>query len=231
MVSIKDVKSLLTILILFGVNTSTVFSQDSNVSQKIILLSDHIYNSFQSRKTTTSEKRIAVTDFSAIGNLAKKKNMGNLVAEILISELAKYEAFTLVERMHLEKVLDEQALALSGLIDSETSVQIGNLLGAQAIISGSVIEAGEFFIVNARMVDVESGNVVLTESIEILQADLIALSSKFVVTKKYAMDAAYRSFILPGWGQFYNETPGRGYLYLTASAISVGTAALLKIAG
>ncbi|MBU4443758.1 MAG: DUF5683 domain-containing protein [Candidatus Marinimicrobia bacterium] len=225
------IKRLFIICVILNFFADSLYAQESEVTQKIIILAGKINTSFSSRVTSEAQKRIALTNFSNIGTVSEKKNIGTLVSEVLAGELMKYETFTLVERMQLKKVLDEQTLALSGLIDSETSVMIGNLLGARAIISGSVIEAGNFFIVNARMVDVETGEVILTESIEIPQADLIALSNKLIVTKKYALDAAYRSLILPGWGQFYNDTPKRGTFYIGASAISIGTAVIFKIAG
>ena len=46
--------------------------------------------------------------------------------------------FTLVNRTDMNKVLAEQRLQNSGLIDDSTAVQVGNLLSAQAIISGSL---------------------------------------------------------------------------------------------
>jgi len=46
--------------------------------------------------------------------------------------------FTVVSREDLARVLSEQRLQSSGLIDSKKAVKIGELLGAQAIISGAV---------------------------------------------------------------------------------------------
>jgi len=223
-------KRLTPIIILLGLSGS-LLAQTSDVNRKLIDLAARIHAAYSSQAGKNASIRIAVTEFAGIGELAEKKQIGPLVSEVLSSELARYENFTLIERLHLARILEEQKLALSGIIDSETSVEIGNLLGAQALISGSVLEAGNFFIVNARMVDVEKSAVILTESVEIPQDDLIALSNKLIVTKKYALDAAYRSALLPGWGQFYNDTPKRGAFYLTASVVSLGAAVVFKLQG
>ena len=46
--------------------------------------------------------------------------------------------FTLVDRVVLDKVLDEQKLQYSGLVDEKTSVKIGKLVGAKGLITGSI---------------------------------------------------------------------------------------------
>ena len=49
---------------------------------------------------------------------------------------AKY--FTIVSRSDFNKIIKEQKIQNSGLIDQTTAVEVGSLIGAQAIISGNV---------------------------------------------------------------------------------------------
>lgn len=46
--------------------------------------------------------------------------------------------FTMVSRKDFNKVLSEQKLQNSGLVDPDKAVEVGNIIGAQAIISGRV---------------------------------------------------------------------------------------------
>ena len=46
--------------------------------------------------------------------------------------------FTVINRSDFNKVIKEQKLQNSGLVDESTAVEVGGILGAQAIISGSV---------------------------------------------------------------------------------------------
>ncbi len=46
--------------------------------------------------------------------------------------------FKVLERSRLEKVLSEQQLGLTGLMDQSQAVQVGKLLGVQALITGSI---------------------------------------------------------------------------------------------
>ncbi len=67
-------------------------------------------------------------------------------ANKLESKLSKVQVdsrffFTVIGRRDIDKVLKEQRLQLSGLLDKLRVVKIGKLLGAQAIISGSVSDS------------------------------------------------------------------------------------------
>jgi hypothetical protein len=44
-----------------------------------------------------------------------------------------------VDREHMQAILQEQKLQLSGVIDDQTAVQVGQLVGAQAILTGTVL--------------------------------------------------------------------------------------------
>jgi len=46
--------------------------------------------------------------------------------------------FTMISRNDFEKILKEQRIQNSGLVDPSTAVEVGELIGAQAIISGNV---------------------------------------------------------------------------------------------
>lgn len=206
-------------------------AQNSNVNLQIAKLSLKIVQSYNELEISGNVKQIAITEFSNVGSLAQQKNMGAVVSELLTNKLASTNSFTVIERSQLNKVLDELALGQTGLLEKSAAQEVGFLLGAQAIITGSITEAGEFFIVNARMIDVQKGDIKLAESVEIKQADLIALSSKKVVVKKYPLTSAFRSTVLPGWGQFYNDSPTKGYVFIGATAAALGATIYFKLAG
>ena len=44
-----------------------------------------------------------------------------------------------VDRKNIELILEEQKLGLSGVIDEETAVSVGDLIGAKAIVTGTVL--------------------------------------------------------------------------------------------
>ena len=79
-------------------------------------------------------KSIAVTEFKndtlGVG--------GNFETKIASQKLDGKPYFTVISRTDIDQVLKEQKLQGSGLLDEASSVNIGGLIGAQAIISGEV---------------------------------------------------------------------------------------------
>jgi curli biogenesis system outer membrane secretion channel CsgG len=79
-------------------------------------------------------KNIAVTKFSPdYVNLTDK-----VEAAISKQRIDGKPYFTVINRSDFKKVIKEQKLQNSGLVDTSTTVEVGKVLGAQAIISGSV---------------------------------------------------------------------------------------------
>lgn len=87
-------------------------------------------------------------------------------AEILQANLGALKQIRLVDRSKLEAVLEEQKLALSGLTDSTTAVQIGKLLQAQRLLVGSFLEQGKHISVRVRLVDTGNAAVLASEKVD-----------------------------------------------------------------
>ncbi|WP_147363915.1 CsgG/HfaB family protein [Deinococcus cavernae] len=81
------------------------------------------------------------------------------MADMLTTDLAKISALTVVQREQLDKVLKEQALGASGAVDPGKAAQLGKLLGAQQLVSGSYAAIGRNVRVDLQLVDVQSGKV------------------------------------------------------------------------
>jgi curli biogenesis system outer membrane secretion channel CsgG len=60
------------------------------------------------------------------------------VSDLLTNKLVEGDAYTLIERSRIQAVLQEQNLALAGRIDASTAAQVGRILGADAVVIGSV---------------------------------------------------------------------------------------------
>ncbi|HNU57968.1 MAG TPA: CsgG/HfaB family protein, partial [Flavobacteriales bacterium] len=48
-----------------------------------------------------------------------------------------------VDRENLDRILEEQRLSLSGVVDEQTAVRAGNIMGAQAVLMGDVVSYQE----------------------------------------------------------------------------------------
>ncbi len=110
--------------------------------------------------------KIAVLDFEMQGEGFETRDMGAIVAEWFITALVKGGRFDVVERSMLNKILEEQKLGRSGVVDESTATKIGELLGVKSIISGSVSKLQNSLEINARIIDVESASIIAAESVK-----------------------------------------------------------------
>jgi TolB-like protein len=132
-----------------------------------------------------SKTKIAVLDFQLQGEEFDNKDMGNIVAEWFTTAMVREGRFDVIERRMLEKILGEQKLALSGVVDAESATQIGKLLGVKVIISGSVMKLKEITEINARIIDVESASIIAAENVRStatgrLQDLVVEMSEKII---------------------------------------------------
>ncbi|MDT8317181.1 MAG: FlgO family outer membrane protein [bacterium] len=131
------------------------------------------------------KNKVAVLDFQLQGDGFQTTDMGSIVAEWLITALVKEGRFDVVERRLLQKLVAEQKLALTGLVDARGAVKLGKVLGVKIIISGSVMKFQNILEVNARIIDVESGSIIAAESVKSSTAkrleDLVVQMAEIII--------------------------------------------------
>lgn len=115
--------------------------------------------------TASAKIRIAVMDFESIGKEVKENDLGLSVAENLRTGLFKTGKYDVVERNFLMKLLEEQKLQSSGIVASETAINIGKLSGAEKLAVGSISKAGKTLTINVRFIDTKSGTIEKAESL------------------------------------------------------------------
>ena len=102
---------------------------------------------------TIKNETIAVFDF--IGNDINS-NTARTLSDRLRIELVKYNFINVLERSRIDAILEEQAIQMSGCVD-ECLVEVGKLLGATSIITGSIGKVGDYYTINARKINATSG--------------------------------------------------------------------------
>jgi hypothetical protein len=81
---------------------------------------------------------VAVLPFE---NTSGKKDAEKRVHAFIMNELSNLNDpfIRIVERDNMDLILKEQRLSLSGIVDEGSAAQVGNLLGAKAIVSGTLL--------------------------------------------------------------------------------------------
>ena len=117
---------------------------------------------------------IAVFPFTNGGSYGQGKEdfdaLERGIAGMMISELAQNPAARVVERQEIQRIVDEQNLAGQNRVDPQTAAKIGKLVGARYVVAGTFIDFYGDFRVDVRLVNVETGEIIKTES-ERMQRD------------------------------------------------------------
>lgn len=88
------------------------------------------------------------------------------LAAMTISELAVNPAVRVVERAQLQQILQEQNLGREGRVEANTIVQIGRLIGAKYMVTGTLFDVRGDFRIDARLFDAETGQILRTQRVQ-----------------------------------------------------------------
>lgn len=100
---------------------------------------------------------VAVFDFDSKDEAVR--DLGPKVAAMLNANLSAQPKIITVERAELEKVLSEQELGLSGAVSSESAAKVGQLTGAQVLVTGRVFKVESQTIIVAKVIGTETSRV------------------------------------------------------------------------
>ncbi len=92
-------------------------------------------------------------------------------SEQLLLSVAQNDQFTLIARKDLQQVLEEQKLQLSGLLTEDQTIRIGELLGAELLLSAELYEKDTGYDLFIKLLRVESAEILAVTKI-IMDKDL-----------------------------------------------------------
>ncbi len=113
-------------------------------------------------------KTMAVLPFenNSVTDPEKFAPLSKGLSAMLITDLKNSStSLQLIERDKIQALLKEIALSQSGSVDQSTAVRAGKILGAQSIVFGSFMVLGNQVRMDARIIKVETSEVVMAESI------------------------------------------------------------------
>ncbi len=154
---------------LFFFSFSLSFATSDKSHKKISSLSNQIIREYKSTQKPKME-RIAVVDFTSLdGNPSET---GNFIAEQMTSDLSREKNFKIISRADVRKVMSK---------NSKTTLhQIGNLLGATAVVTGVVTDMGGYEDVSAWLIRCNMQEKVLSSASTIIKKETIKTSERSV---------------------------------------------------
>lgn len=108
-------------------------------------------------------------------------SIAQTLAEAVSNEMYRLGTMRVIERSQIQALFKEKALQQSGCEGTDCYFEMGKLLGTERIVIGSVGRVGNTFILNLRLVEVASGEVLGSSSrssrgpIDALLVDVVPL--------------------------------------------------------
>ena len=151
-------KNFYALLILLLMLSSKTFAREDEYTK--------MAKEFSESASLLPQPKIAIMPFVYLDK--RISDGGPIVSERLTTRIVKLKKFQVIERQLLEKVLTEQNLGTTGIIDVESTKKIGKILGVSAIITGTLLDVENQMVeINARLINTETAEVIATSSVEI----------------------------------------------------------------
>ncbi len=96
---------------------------------------------------TVDGKPSAISDYLITGVTTEIANRGG-------------ENLTMVSRQGLDRIMEEHSLMLTDLVSEETQVSLGQLLGADIVLTGYITPLKDYNKINIQLIKVETGEVI-----------------------------------------------------------------------
>lgn len=140
---------------------------------------------------TGNAKTIAISYFDNSSGDAKYNALSKGIADMLITDLSKVKGVSIVEREKLEKLIQEIKLGQSKYFDPTTAQKLGKGLGAQNILTGSFYLLDNTLRIDARLIDVETGGIVLAEQVTGNKNNFFSLHQQLATLLSKNMNVPY----------------------------------------
>jgi TolB-like protein len=167
---------------------------------------------------------VAIGDFENRTDYFYLDSWTRKIPEFLSSELSRSPEIVVVDRQRLKSVLDEQKLQDAGLTDSTKVLEIGKLLSAQYIITGTFSTSDEWLRIDARITSVSTGRMI---------GEKVASRSQKNLERMVSLLANNLMVRLTGSGEYRESVVLRKYptrYFLGAALLSGAAAAFLDAA-
>jgi TolB-like protein len=131
-----------------GSGTTTVVTAADELDQAIREASDYL------NKNVPTGKKVAVLNIKS-----SYPPLSEYIIDVLTGNVVNDRVFTVVDRANLALIQQEMDFQLSGEVSDESAQSIGQKLGAQTIVSGSITVFGNLWRLTVRALDVEGAAV------------------------------------------------------------------------
>jgi TolB-like protein len=130
------------------------------------------------QETLVSKRTVTLVEIKNLSPSAAKNYVGQAVAERIKTAIQDSLVFAYVDRDLLEEALKEIELSLSDITEG-SAVEVGRIEEVELLLTGSVLDDGEDFLITLQLVDVETTTLVAVSTTRFAKAELIEAGSQY----------------------------------------------------
>jgi len=130
------------------------------------------------KKKQAKGTTLAIAYFDNNSNDPELDALKKGLADMLITDLSGMPGLNLVERSRLEDIVKELKLSKTKVIDKKTAVKMGKVLAAKYLMVGGYTVAGKKMRIDARLIKVSTGKVVIAHKVGGAKDDFFAMEKE-----------------------------------------------------
>ncbi len=109
--------------------------------------------------TENQNKSLAVMYFENIPDPADKNHTGDMITNLLITDLSQSKEMEVISRDQLYRILDDLGLSDNKIITHKTAIKVAQNAGVSTILVGNIVQSDPSLAVTTRLIDVNSGKI------------------------------------------------------------------------
>ena len=107
--------------------------------------------------------KLTVVNFQGKGI---SSNDASILTDRFRNILVKFDSIKVYERENVNQIILEQGFQQTGFISDDSIIELGRLIGVEQIVSGSASFIGKTYTVTAKIIDVKTGEILNSSSID-----------------------------------------------------------------
>ena len=152
------------ILLLLGCNSQPVSHQSVDINttsptQTINNNSDQLDNVIREGSIYIGNRIHTNSKIGVVNMQSISENLSNYIVDSMVMHLINIDRFIIVERSEMGIIQKEQKYQLSGEVSDSTAISIGQQLGVQYIITGSILPLGNNYSLGLKIINVQTAQI------------------------------------------------------------------------
>ncbi|MCP4703982.1 MAG: tetratricopeptide repeat protein [candidate division Zixibacteria bacterium] len=163
-----------------------------------LILKDWQIDIHPSKEATAASNRLAVMYFDNLTDQSDSLKLGEIVANLLISDLSESQYLNIISSQHLSDILG--LLNKEGIknINNTTASQIAKKTSAKWIITGNILSTSPQIIVTTQLIEVGTGDVLASKKIEgESNDDIFSVIDKLTIQIKNSLNLPSEALLEP----------------------------------